>query len=83
MKKLTGEYGFCQTYFDNARIPADCLMGQEGEGWNIAMVTLTFERGTTDGQAGGIASMTPLTLPAEPGQAVNPRLRIRRFVINW
>jgi alkylation response protein AidB-like acyl-CoA dehydrogenase len=57
IKKLTGEYGFCQTYFDNARIPADCLMGNEGEGWNIAMVTLTFERGATGGQAGGIASM--------------------------
>jgi len=57
IKKLTGEYGFCQTYFDDARIPADCLMGQEGEGWNIAMVTLTFERGATGGQAGGIASM--------------------------
>jgi len=57
IKKLTGEYGFCQTYFDDARIPADCLMGQEGEGWNIAMATLTFERGATGGQAGGIASM--------------------------
>jgi alkylation response protein AidB-like acyl-CoA dehydrogenase len=57
IKKLTGEYGFCQTYFDDARIPADCLMGKEGEGWNIAMITLTFERGATGGQAGGIASM--------------------------
>ena len=57
IKKLTEEYGFCQTYFDDARIPADCLMGQEGEGWNIAMETLTFERGATGGQAGGIASM--------------------------
>lgn len=57
IKKLTGEYGFCQTYFDNARIPADCLMGKEGEGWNIAMVTLTFERGATGGQAGGISAM--------------------------
>ena len=58
IKKLTGEYGFCQTYFDNARIPADCLMGSEGEGWKIAMVTLTFERGATGGQAGGISSMS-------------------------
>jgi alkylation response protein AidB-like acyl-CoA dehydrogenase len=57
IQKLTGEYGFCQTYFDDARIPADCLMGSEGEGWNIAMVTLTFERGATGGQAGGIACM--------------------------
>ncbi|MDA0789438.1 MAG: acyl-CoA dehydrogenase family protein [Proteobacteria bacterium] len=57
IKKLTGEYGFCQTFFDNARIPADSLMGKEGEGWNIAMLTLTFERGATGGQAGGIAAM--------------------------
>ena len=57
IKKLTGEFGFCQTYFDDARIPASSLMGQEGEGWKIAMITLTFERGATGGQAGGLASM--------------------------
>jgi alkylation response protein AidB-like acyl-CoA dehydrogenase len=32
-------------------------MGKEGEGWNIAMVTLTFERGASGGQAGGISAM--------------------------
>ena len=57
IRKITGEYGFCQTFFDNARIPADCLMGKEGEGWNIAMITLTFERGASGGQAGGISAM--------------------------
>ncbi|MDZ7684809.1 MAG: acyl-CoA dehydrogenase family protein [Gammaproteobacteria bacterium] len=56
-RKLTGEYGFCQTYFDDARIPADCLMGKEGEGWNIAMATLMFERGAAGGQAGGTSAM--------------------------
>ena len=45
IKKLTGEYGFTQTFFTDARIPAECLMGKEGEGWKIAMLTLTFERG--------------------------------------
>ena len=48
IKKLTGEFGFCQTYFDDARIPASSLMGQEGEGWKIAMITLTFERGALE-----------------------------------
>ena len=57
IRKLTGEYGFTQTFFDNARVPADCLMGREGEGWKIAMQTLTFERGAAGGQAGGIARM--------------------------
>ena len=57
IRKLTGEYGFTQTFFDNARVPADCLMGREGEGWQIAMKTLTFERGVSGGQAGGINRM--------------------------
>jgi len=57
IKKLTGEYGFCQTYFDDARIPADCMLGQEGEGWSVAMKTLMFERGAVGGQAGGLSMM--------------------------
>jgi alkylation response protein AidB-like acyl-CoA dehydrogenase len=57
IKKLTGEYGFCQTFFNDARIPASCMMGKEGEGWKVAMATLMFERGAAGGQAGGLAMM--------------------------
>ena len=57
IKKLTSEYGFCQTFFNDARIPADCIMGQEGEGWQVAMATLMFERGNVGGQAGGLSMM--------------------------
>ena len=57
IRKLTGEFGFTQTFFDNARVPASCLMGKEGEGWAIAMKTLTFERGASGGQAGGLTRM--------------------------
>lgn len=57
IRKLTGEYGFTQTFFTDARVPADTLMGREGEGWKIAMMTLTFERGATGGQAGGLMKM--------------------------
>jgi len=32
-------------------------MGKEGEGWQIAMETLMYERGATGGQAGGLAAM--------------------------
>lgn len=55
---MTGEYGFCQTYFDNARISEDCIIGKEGEGWIVAMTTLMFERGATGGQAGGHSMMS-------------------------
>ena len=39
------QYGFTETFFTDARIPADCLMGEEGQGWKIAMQTLQYERG--------------------------------------
>ena len=55
IKKLTGEHGFTQTFFTDARIPADGLMGAEGQGWKIAMQTLMYERNAKGGQAGGIA----------------------------
>ena len=57
IRKLTGEYGFTQTFFEDARIPASCLMGKEGEGWLIAMQTLEYERGARSGQAGGHVMM--------------------------
>jgi alkylation response protein AidB-like acyl-CoA dehydrogenase len=57
IRKMTGEFGFVQVFFNSARIPATCLMGAEGQGWQIAMTTLQFERGATGGQAGGLSSM--------------------------
>jgi alkylation response protein AidB-like acyl-CoA dehydrogenase len=53
IRKITGEYGFTETFFTDARIPADCLMGEEGQGWKIAMQTLQYERGAEAGAAGG------------------------------
>lgn len=64
IKKLTGEHGFTQTFFTDARIPADGLMGQEGEGWRVAMRTLEYERNARGGQAGGyfITETDPLEI---------------------
>ena len=55
IRKLTGEYGFTETFFTDAQIPASCRMGEEGEGWRIAMRTLMYERGAEAGAAGGLA----------------------------
>ena len=54
IRKLTGEYGFTETFFTDARIPANCIMGEEGQGWKIAMQTLQYERGAEAGAAGGL-----------------------------
>jgi len=53
IKKLTGEYGFVQCFFTDARVPADCLFGEEGEGWKMAMKTLEYERGAKVNPVGG------------------------------
>lgn len=53
LKKLTGEYGFTQCFFSDARIPASGLMAQEGQGWMVAMKTLEYERGAKINPAGG------------------------------
>jgi alkylation response protein AidB-like acyl-CoA dehydrogenase len=51
--KLTGEEGFNQIIFTQARIPSDTLLGREGQGWELAIATLNFERGASEGSAGG------------------------------
>ena len=32
-------------FFDDARVPVANLLGEEGQGWNVAMATAGFERG--------------------------------------
>ena len=54
IRKMTGEYGFNETHFHDARVPAACMLGEEGQGWAIAMATLAFERYAEGGQAGGL-----------------------------
>ena len=61
IRKLTGEFGFTETFFTDARIPADSIMGEEGQGWKIAMQTLQYERGAEAGAAGG-QSMVRITV---------------------
>lgn len=53
LKKLTGEYGFTQCFFIDARIPASGLVGEEGQGWMVAMKTLEYERGAKVNPVGG------------------------------
>ena len=54
--KMTGEGGFNQVLFENVEIPAGALLGREGQGWALAIMTLTFERGAAEGSGGGTSS---------------------------
>lgn len=41
---MTTAHSFNQTFFDNARLPARYRVGEEGDGWRLAKVTLANER---------------------------------------
>lgn len=41
---MTTAHSFNQVFFDDVRLPADLLVGEEGDGWRLAKVTLANER---------------------------------------
>ncbi len=43
---VAGSSEFCEVFFDEVRIPVKNRVGDENDGWRVAMVTFSFERGT-------------------------------------
>jgi alkylation response protein AidB-like acyl-CoA dehydrogenase len=41
---MTTAHSFNQTFFDNVRLPVEYRVGEEGDGWRLAKVTLANER---------------------------------------
>jgi alkylation response protein AidB-like acyl-CoA dehydrogenase len=45
IRQLDGEAGFAEVFLNDVRIPVEDVIGEEGQGWAIAMATAGFERG--------------------------------------
>jgi alkylation response protein AidB-like acyl-CoA dehydrogenase len=83
--QLTGISEFNEVFFDDARTDAGLVVGQAGDGWRVAMGTLTFERGvSTLGQqiryARELSRMVEL---AERNGAANDPLIRQRLTRAW
>jgi alkylation response protein AidB-like acyl-CoA dehydrogenase len=46
LRQITGEAEFNEIFFTDVEVPVSNRLGDEGEGWQVAMTTLLHERGT-------------------------------------
>ncbi|MFI5053383.1 MAG: acyl-CoA dehydrogenase family protein [Acidimicrobiia bacterium] len=64
LRLVSGQTGFCQEFFTDVRLPADALLGELHDGWNVASRLLVHERNVLNGGSeyylppgGGFAAM--------------------------
>jgi alkylation response protein AidB-like acyl-CoA dehydrogenase len=46
LRQMTGESEFCELFFRDVRVPAENVLGKVNDGWNVAVSTLMYERGS-------------------------------------
>lgn len=77
LRQLTGEHEFDEVFFSDVLVPDDMRLGAEGEGWRIAVSTLTAERKGLSGRptVGRGTSDDLVKRAVETGAWGEPRLR--------
>ncbi len=79
---ISGESEFCQTFFDNVKVPKENLIGELNKGWSIAKALLVHERKLMSEM--GSESPRPILVPNaaareylefENGKIADPQLR--------
>ncbi|MEE4383536.1 MAG: acyl-CoA dehydrogenase family protein [Pseudomonadales bacterium] len=55
IRLISGASPFCQTFFDDVKVPKDQLVGERGRGWTIAKRLLQHERQMISGIGGNTA----------------------------
>ena len=69
---ISGNSPFCETFFDDVKVPKDQLVGEENKGWDVAKYLLGHEREMISGLGLGGARKA---LGAEVGGVDDPLLR--------
>ncbi len=66
LRQMNGYASFFQVFFTDAEVPAENLLGEVGQGWQVAMTTLAHERRNADAlRRWGKASDRPERIYAE------------------
>lgn len=52
IETMHGRQEFCEVFYDDVFVPVDRTLGDEGQGWSVAMDLLPFERSTALWQRG-------------------------------
>ncbi|QXQ06308.1 acyl-CoA dehydrogenase family protein [Sphingosinicellaceae bacterium] len=60
IRLISGASPFCQTFFDDVKVPAGNLVGTPGKGWDIAKYLLTHEREMIGDMDGGRESLSEI-----------------------
>ena len=65
LREMTGDAAFNEVFFDDARVHDSDRVGAEGDGWRIAMTTLSFEHDPGNAGLGDTAAFyeADLTVP--------------------
>lgn len=76
LRNIAGRAGFGQFFFDNVRMPADALLGEENRGWYIATTTLDLERSNIANAGGARRTIDDLCgyLRSEGGATYESRM---------
>jgi alkylation response protein AidB-like acyl-CoA dehydrogenase len=78
---ISGSSPFCETFFDNVRVPKKNVLGTVNKGWDVAKYVLQFERDSISGigDRGAKRAMSEIALNAvgadEKGRLADPLLR--------
>jgi alkylation response protein AidB-like acyl-CoA dehydrogenase len=69
---ISGYSPFCETFFDNVKVPKDQIVGEVNKGWDVAKYLLGHEREMISGM--GLGSGSSQTLARSLGEIDDPVL---------
>ena len=88
LAQMSGASGFNEVFFEDVRVPAENVVGEENRGWYVGMTLTDFERsgiGTAVGVQRGLRQLLERAKALPEGESAlprNPQLRVA-FADRW